>query len=109
MGMKKTIPHSKITYESAVFMAAVIEYMSAEVLELSGNAAIDFKKKRIIPRHIMLAIHNDEELSQLLPASTSTIHSAGVAEKKIPELLKQSRQTGKSMQQLSDNLMQEFR
>lgn len=59
-----------------VYMCAVLEYLSAEILELAGNAARDNKKMRIIPRHIQLAVRNDEELNKLL--SGVTISEGGV-------------------------------
>ncbi|KAK0552832.1 histone H2A [Tilletia horrida] len=59
-----------------VYLAAVLEYLAAEILELAGNAARDNKKSRIIPRHLQLAIRNDEELNKLL--GSVTISQGGV-------------------------------
>ncbi|KAL8231828.1 hypothetical protein R6Q57_001606 [Mikania cordata] len=59
-----------------VYLSAVLEYLAAEVLELAGNAARDNKKTRIVPRHIQLAVRNEEELSKLL--GSVTIANGGV-------------------------------
>lgn len=59
-----------------VYLTAVLEYLTAEVLELVGNAARANKKARIVPRHIKLVIRNDEELNELL--GVATIASGGV-------------------------------
>ena len=59
-----------------VYAASVCEYLSAEILELAGNAARDNKRKTVNPRHITLAIRNDEELKKLL--QHVTISQGGV-------------------------------
>ena len=67
---------ARIGAGAPVYMAAVMEYLVAEILELAGNAAKDNKRTRIVPRHIQLAVRNDEELNKIL--DNVTIASGGV-------------------------------
>ncbi|KAH6944807.1 hypothetical protein HPB50_005296 [Hyalomma asiaticum] len=59
-----------------VYLTGVLEYLTAEVLELAGDAARDNGKGRITPRHIQLAVSNDEELHKLLAGVTISEGSA---------------------------------
>ncbi|KAL1252358.1 hypothetical protein QQF64_017051 [Cirrhinus molitorella] len=87
--IKRGLPKYRIGVGAPVYMAAVLEYLTAEILELAGNAARDNKKGRVTPRHILLAIANDEELHQLLKGVT--IAAGGVLPNIHPELLSKKR------------------
>ena len=64
--LKKGRYGEHINKMASVYLTAVIEYLVAEVLELAGGQAKDYKKTRITPRHIQLAVRSDLELNDLL-------------------------------------------
>ncbi|XP_054240139.1 histone H2A, sperm-like [Indicator indicator] len=75
----------RISLGAAIYLTAVQEYLSAEILEMAGNAAHASKKVRIAPRHIMLAVRNDDEMNKLL--ACVTIAQGGVMPNILDELL----------------------
>lgn len=68
--LKKGHYAKRVGVMAAVYLGAVLEYMATEVLEQAGVAAKQNKSKRIKPRHLQLAIRNDDELDQVLEGVT---------------------------------------
>jgi histone H2A len=83
--LKKGQYAQRVGTGAPIYLAAVLEYLAAELLELARNAARDNKKSRIIPRHLLLAVRNNEELGKLLAGVTNT--HGGVLPKINPVLL----------------------
>ncbi|XP_077557761.1 late histone H2A.2.2-like [Haemaphysalis longicornis] len=68
-----------------VYLAAVLEYLTAELLDVARKAARAHKKRRITPRHVKLAVQGDDDLCQLLMGVT--IPQGGVLPHIAKELL----------------------
>merc|ERR1712056_77972 len=76
---------SRVGAGAPVYVAAVMEYLCAEVLELAGNAAKDNRRQSVTPRFILLAVRNDEELSNFF--ANATVAQGGVLPHIHPSLL----------------------
>ncbi|CEM17814.1 unnamed protein product [Vitrella brassicaformis CCMP3155] len=103
--LKKGRYAKRVGSTAPVYLAAVLEYLYAEVLELASNAAKAHKKIRITPRHLMLAIKNDEELAKY--TKDVTISQGGVLPKIHSVLLpKKSKAKAKKNAEAAANMVQ---
>ena len=75
--IKKGRYASRSGRSAGAFMAGVLEYCCAEFLELSGNICQESKKKLISPRHLQLAIRNDDELAKVMHSLNANVASGG--------------------------------
>lgn len=91
--MKLYLNGPRVGAGAPIYLAAVMEYLAAEVLELSGNAARDAKHNRITPRDIFLAIHNDTELASLL--NKLVVLNGGTHQYILPDLLPKRDENGR--------------
>jgi histone H2A len=53
--LKEAVPHGRFGTNAAVYTAAVLEYLCAELLEGAGQETTKLKRARITPSHILLA------------------------------------------------------
>ncbi|KAI1718958.1 core histone h2A/H2B/H3/H4 domain-containing protein [Ditylenchus destructor] len=95
--LKEKLGGKKVRPSAAVQCAAALEYIAAEVLELSGTVCKELNKKSITPRHIQLGIRGDEELDNMHKGATIAgggvlpkIHKA-LQQKEKPKSIPRSR------------------
>jgi len=87
----------RLALGASIYVTAVVEYITAEILELAGNAAKDHRKLRILPRHVQLAIRNDEELNRYM--ANVTIAGGGVLPNVHSVLLPRADEKGSKSQE----------
>ena len=77
--------NARVSRQSAVMMAAILEWFAHELFELAGSVALAKKKKRLVNRHFQLAIQGDDQLSKMFAGSI--IYQGGVLPHINPALL----------------------
>ena len=82
--LKKDKSTRRVGSTAPVFMAGVLEYLAAEVLEITGNVCRQNRKKKITPRHMMIAIRTDLDLDEF--SRDTSIDGSGCIPN-IPKLL----------------------
>jgi len=85
----------RVGASSAVYLAAVLEYLTAELLELTVKAAAQQKNKskRLSPRTLTLAVRHDDDLGALL--QNVTLSRGGVVPSSTKALAKAQKKGGK--------------
>ena len=88
--LRKNAVVDRVSAKAGVLLASVLEGLLAELAEAAGDVAKEQGNKRIKPRHIMLAVKADDQLSDLF--GSSTISNSGV----IPNLHPTLETTGRA-------------
>lgn len=68
---------TRVGVGAAVYLAAALEYLTAEMMDLAGKVSKSNRKKRIIPRHLLCAVRCDDELNRVFQEQKVMIPNAG--------------------------------
>ena len=82
--LKHGLYAQRTSKDAAVFIAAVLEYITSEVVEVAGDLTMNDTKVTMTPKHINLGMRSDYELSKL---ASSMIVSHGGTLSNINEAL----------------------
>jgi histone H2A len=64
--LKEIMIGQRVGVGSSIYLAATLEYLTAELLEIAGNDAKHEGKKRITPQAIKRSLKGDEEMNRML-------------------------------------------
>ena len=76
--IKSMMPGQRIRIESSIKLTAALEYLIAELIDISGLQTFEVNKLVILPRHIFLATQRDAEFNTV--CKHITFPDAGVNE-----------------------------
>ncbi|XP_044768316.1 histone H2A-Bbd type 1-like [Neomonachus schauinslandi] len=60
----------RLSSSTPVFLTGILEYLTANILELAGQEARNNHKMRITPEHVQRALGNNQYLSRLFENNT---------------------------------------
>ncbi|XP_004459354.1 histone H2A-Bbd type 2/3-like [Dasypus novemcinctus] len=60
----------RLSSSAPVYLAAILEYLTATILELAGNEARNSGMRRITPQLVDMAVHNNALLSGFFDTTT---------------------------------------
>lgn len=62
----------RVAAGAPIYLTAVMEYLAAELIEISGEEAQANHKKLITPRHLRMALRNDKDFMEMVSDGTIT-------------------------------------
>ena len=67
---RKWSKSNRVSADAPVYLAATMEFLCAEILEIAGQSCEENKKRLITPRHIELSVRKDPEFVWLFKNKT---------------------------------------
>lgn len=94
--LKENRVAARVSVKAAVYIAAVLEYVAGEFLELAGNTTHEGKKQRINSRFLLLTLEGDDELAKLIGGGV--VARGGVVPRILTALLPPAKKSKKSQE-----------
>ena len=77
--LKKGSNMKAMNKDAKIYGTALTEYLLGEIVDSAARVAHnDHRKKRVTPRHLMLAVKGDKELNRLIGTATHFLESGVV-------------------------------